>query len=111
MHYKINKNKRYMLCLHRREERLCLENFTVRKLPTYFAACTSGFFGSLCDLKCPLGFFGPNCAGKCFPMCTDYICHHVYGCSNSTTDTIPTITSGKKQTYLLHFFLFYHHCN
>ena len=64
-----------------------------------FPACTPGFFGPSCNIKCPTGFFGLDCGGVCRPICSEDNCHHVYGCLKSTTDVTQTDISGKNHCF------------
>ena len=65
-----------------------------------FLACTLGYFGNSCNTPCPTGTFGLQCAGRCPPLCSNDNCHHMYGCSNSTTYMTKALISGIKKTIL-----------
>ena len=61
-----------------------------------FAACSTGFYGSYCNISCPLGTYGPDCAGVCPPKCLDENCHYKYGCVENATEKTVTIQPGRK---------------
>lgn len=42
-------------------------------------ACTKGFIGTNCDIKCPLPMYGQDCQFTC--NCFAEVCDHVAGCN------------------------------
>ncbi|XP_052681608.1 multiple epidermal growth factor-like domains protein 10 [Crassostrea angulata] len=49
--------------------------------------CENGFYGKDCNTKCPSNRYGKKCLSEC--NCTDNKkCHHVFGCTSSTEETI-----------------------
>lgn len=69
----------------------------------FFIECHAGFLGDNCSISCPYPSYGKLCNQMC--GCSKSSCHHIYGCSFTTSST-----TGKERNVCLylslwHFFL------
>ena len=64
-------------------------------LTMYQTPCKTGYFGPTCSDRCPPGTFGERCGGDCFPMCSNDLCHYIYGCLTHAADILQTTSAGK----------------
>ena len=51
----------------------------------YLIECPAGFLGDNCSISCPYPSYGKLCNHMC--GCAKSSCHHVYGCSITTSST------------------------